>query len=446
MRSLDEYLKILNLVDKTNISKSDIDDSYKSLSKKFHPDTTSMAEAKDGHLFILLKEARDYVINNLDYVNEYLYNLDLKKDKRSDKEFVYDEAVNYYNEGLYDEAYKLFDLLNEFKDSRRYKIKSQAGIIFSRYKKAKEFFNQKKYEEALFNLNTIKGYEDVDDLINKCNEYILYQNIYNNALELFNNEQYLESHELFKKINYLDSKKMADKCLELDKCKKQYKKALDYFNDEKFDLARDIFKENLSYKDSKIMFEKSNKLFIEKNKYNDALTLINEGKYRQACDVLSFILDYKDSNNLLNKYKGMTENYMDSNYSNALFFLDNKDYINAHICLNKCIDYKDSRKLIIDNMFNYDADITLRDAKEYLDKIKLNKSIFGHNKQMSNIRKIRLKLNKIVDFKDTKLVLDKYDIISSSIKKLSYQKFAFLVVLLLITLIIIISILIANLI
>ena len=73
MRSLDEYLKILNLVDKTNISKSDIDDSYKSLSKKYHPDTTSMAEAKDGHLFILLKEARDYVINNLDYVNHHKF-------------------------------------------------------------------------------------------------------------------------------------------------------------------------------------------------------------------------------------------------------------------------------------------------------------------------------------------------------------------------------------
>ena len=71
--SIERYLKILLLDSHNTISVADIETNYKKLVKIYHPDTCIDAY-KDGKMFIEITNAKDYLINNINSVNEYIRN------------------------------------------------------------------------------------------------------------------------------------------------------------------------------------------------------------------------------------------------------------------------------------------------------------------------------------------------------------------------------------
>ena len=68
-----KYILLLELPLDKAISLDDIKRAYRRLSKKYHPDTASV-EYKDGKKFTELTRAKDYLIENLDYVNRIIAN------------------------------------------------------------------------------------------------------------------------------------------------------------------------------------------------------------------------------------------------------------------------------------------------------------------------------------------------------------------------------------
>ena len=68
-----KYILLLELPLDKAISLDDIKRAYIRLSKKYHPDTASV-EYKDGKKFTELTRSKDYLIDNLDYVNRIIAN------------------------------------------------------------------------------------------------------------------------------------------------------------------------------------------------------------------------------------------------------------------------------------------------------------------------------------------------------------------------------------
>jgi uncharacterized metal-binding protein YceD (DUF177 family)/uncharacterized protein YktA (UPF0223 family) len=65
------YLTLLELSTDLKINEEQVKTAYRQLSKIYHPDLSN-EKYKDGKKFIQLQEAKDYLINNLAYVNRLI--------------------------------------------------------------------------------------------------------------------------------------------------------------------------------------------------------------------------------------------------------------------------------------------------------------------------------------------------------------------------------------
>lgn len=68
---IEKYLKVLLLDSNQTITLEDIDNNFKKLSKIYHPDVCIKAY-KDGKMFILITEAKNYLSENITDVNQYI--------------------------------------------------------------------------------------------------------------------------------------------------------------------------------------------------------------------------------------------------------------------------------------------------------------------------------------------------------------------------------------
>jgi len=445
MKSIVDYLEILELNNLPKISVDDINNKFRQLSKKYHPDVTAINSYKDGNMFIEIKEARDYILSNLIFVNKYLENLEANRDKRTDKEYVYDTAVEYFKEEKYEEAYNLFDLLKEFKDSHSYKVKSQAHIIYDRYTMAQELYNQNKYADALHIFNTIKGYEDVNDIIEECKIKADLELKYNDAQDLLESESYMEAYDAFKAISgYKDSKEKASYAYKTYNQVINFDKAVDYFVNEKYEEALRLFELiGKDYLNVSEYIERTKDLLFKQTTYNDSLNLINEENYNEALVNLKKITPYKDSETLILKYEQQINTYLEDNYKNAVFFLNKGEYINAFVCLERCMDYKDADELYKENRSNYQNDLILNEIKEDLKKFRELEPKFSNNITISKLDKAIKKADRISAFKDGKIIGNELKIIREKFVKHSLKiliNVSLVITLILILVIIILSI------
>ena len=67
------YLNILELPNDKPITVDLVNEAYRKLSHIYHPDVAN-ARYKDGKKFVELKDAHDYLIENIDYVNGLIRN------------------------------------------------------------------------------------------------------------------------------------------------------------------------------------------------------------------------------------------------------------------------------------------------------------------------------------------------------------------------------------
>lgn len=160
---------------------------------------------------------------------------------------------------------------------------------------------------------------------------IIPNNIYKNAMELYNNEKYAEAKIIFMSLDdFSDSKQMALACDEAAN-EKLYLKAGTLFESKEYEEAIAIYETLGSYKDSEEM--------IKASRYAMAGILFEDKKYDEAIAIYEELDTYKDSKEMINSAKDMINA---DKYAAAEKAFDNQDYVNA-IKLYKALgDYKDS--------------------------------------------------------------------------------------------------------
>ena len=181
---------------------------------------------------------------------------------------------------------------------------------------------------------------------------VVYPNMqYKKAVEYYNSQKYTEALEIFGKI--VGKKSDAKSYI----TKTKYEIAKNYFNDGNYEKAITSFEELNGFEDSKEYIEKSEEGIKENEKaekYKEATELISSGEYDEALKTLKYIIGYKDTDSLK---KDCVEKY-----SNEL--LADKNY---EECIKICRE---------EHVYNgayhkscYYSGISLQDKKHYKDAV-----------------------------------------------------------------------------
>ncbi len=117
----------------------------------------------------------------------------------------YNEAIELYNAGQYEEAITAFEALDGYKDS-------VTQIVECKYQLALGLYNAGKYDEAITAFKALDRYKDSADQITKC-ETAIKDEKYNAAVECYNAGKYDEAITAFKVLNgYKDSTDQIENC------------------------------------------------------------------------------------------------------------------------------------------------------------------------------------------------------------------------------------------
>ena len=172
------------------------------------------------------------------------------------------------------------------------------------YRKAYEFGDK----------NQKKLLENINEYIKNKIEAKKNDEIYNEAIDLFENEEYNEAFDKFNSIsNYKDSNKKAEECIE-----KIYSEALDFKKENEFETAIKIFNGIINYKDSRKQIEECKNLKEEDDKeriYKQCIlkkevsTFLELTTMVAACKKLQSISGYKDADKLLVCYESLINDF-----------------------------------------------------------------------------------------------------------------------------------------
>ena len=198
----------------------------------------------------------------------------------------------------------------------------------SRYNKATELFESKKYTEAVEQLDKLSdGYKDVTELRRYYAAYADYEQ-----------GRYDKASPVFKNLgNFKDSRTMAGEC--------DYNIAVSLMRDGKYSDARTAFAVLGELKDSK---EK-----VKECDYEIALNLLEEKSYTEAFYAFAALPGYEHSDEMAKecRYRIAVEQY------------DKKDYEGARDGFSALEDFKDSETRVLD--CDYSIAMDLLEAKSY---------------------------------------------------------------------------------
>lgn len=122
------------------------------------------------------------------------------------------------------------------------KAGSTSGSYENKYDEAISLYNQEKYEEALDIFESLSGYRESSAYITKCKNQINEQK-YQQATSLLNSGKYDEAIALFEQLDsYKDSETQIEEC--------KYRKAKDLYSSNNLPDAYSLFLEISPYKDS----------------------------------------------------------------------------------------------------------------------------------------------------------------------------------------------------
>lgn len=307
------YLTLLELDIKTQISKEMVIDAYRKLAQIYHPDVAN-SRYKDGKKFIELQEAKDYLINNMSYVNslirtgfssattntkssnDYAYEKwkqeedrlrkqreeEEKKRKETEeiekkKVFSYEQAVSLFYKQRYNEAQKLFEKLEDYLDSKIY---------------LKKIENELSYDDLLKNIKEFSA----------TNSFTSLQNIIkiSNELRIFKFKDSFDIYDKYKDVYESRKKKIGIKTSFLVTCAILFIVFIAILS---MNVAREI-------------------------KYNELKNLIRN--YNNSSDVsrIEVLLDslpdnYKDIDELRKEYNEKFDNSYANLYSKLLTIISN---------------------------------------------------------------------------------------------------------------------------
>ncbi|MBQ2659139.1 MAG: PASTA domain-containing protein [Erysipelotrichaceae bacterium] len=166
----------------------------------------------------------------------------------------YEQAEEFLENRKYDEAIKIFNSLNGYKDSKE-------RVIETKYNKASTLLDEKKYEEAISIFKETEGYEDS---VEKKTEAI-----YEWGKELLENKEYDKAALEFGLIKeYQDSSELI--------YESRYQKAANLLENEEYDESIRLYNELGEYKDSAMKKGEAEKIkaantFVVPDLYNTSI-------------------------------------------------------------------------------------------------------------------------------------------------------------------------------
>lgn len=93
----------------------------------------------------------------------------------------YNKALGYYSTENYEDALKVFEKLDDYKDSKKYLEECKTKVNEQKYQKAVSLMNDGSYEDAITLFTELGGYSDSKENLEKCSQF-LEQNKKNDAV------------------------------------------------------------------------------------------------------------------------------------------------------------------------------------------------------------------------------------------------------------------------
>lgn len=194
--------------------------------------------------------------------------------------------------------------------------------------------NMKSYNEALDIFKSIGDYKDCYNYIKKIEKNI---DIYNNANELLENNQYELAMTEFRKI--IDFDNSNEKCNEA-----KYKYASYLYDKKEYTKSNQYFSELGHYLDSEERAKETLLLSVDEKKeqiYTEAKKYMNVGDYSNALDMFKKLRDYKDCEKKIKECEDMIKLY-----DQAVEYYNQKQYIHARSLFEKTRHFNDSKKFL----------------------------------------------------------------------------------------------------
>ena len=370
-----KYILLLELPLDKAISLDDIKRAYRRLSKKYHPDTASV-EYKDGKKFTELTRAKDYLIDNLDYVNRIIANGQINS--------TYSSSYSPFN--IFDDnndEFEDFDFSwfgtfyreqqrRHAEEERKRKAEEERKRREAEEKRRKEEYERRQREEAerkyQYSLKKTAILNDIKAIHSSLKKEDYFVNDYtqiNEDIMTFtrnvNNNIYSNIEGLTNAYNNLINKIKSIKTISQVKAQKRrrntivsclsaiaavvvfvvllfeiilptinYNKAVDLLEQNKYEEAGEIFEELDDFKDS------NEQVVIIDNelKYRNAVNLLNNNQLTEAKQIFVELNGYRDSNEKINAID------LELDYLQALDYYNNKNFSSAKLYFEKTPGYK----------------------------------------------------------------------------------------------------------
>ena len=120
----------------------------------------------------------------------------------------YNKAIDYMNDGNYEEAYDLFSELGSYQDSESLKIICANNLL---YEQAEEKFKNGDYRGAIEIYEMLNDFNDSKNKAAQCQQFINYDTaVYN-----FENEKFWDAYYMFDRLgDFKDSAERAQQCIQ----------------------------------------------------------------------------------------------------------------------------------------------------------------------------------------------------------------------------------------
>lgn len=202
------------------------------------------------------------------------------------KSSAYSEALELYNNGLYEEAMVVFDDLGDYSDASTYASTIDAFLIEreSKYEKGISYYERGAYGECVACLADISDYLDSKSYIDKSSEAI-----YQQASDHFNSGNYEKAKELLVQVpegasKYMDAELMLvdiDEIITEQTNAANYEYAVECYDNGDYETAQRVFIDLSNYEETGMYLSSIGEHF-----YKIAEELFDTNNYLECGNVL----------------------------------------------------------------------------------------------------------------------------------------------------------------
>lgn len=305
------YLTLLELDIKTQISKEMVIDAYRKLAQIYHPDVAN-SRYKDGKKFIELQEAKDYLINNMSYVNSLIRTgfSSATTNTKSSNDYAYEKWKQEEEFRRRQQEEERLRKQREEEEKRRKEAEEKRRREEEQRRQQEELKRKKlqeRKERALSDATNlsknIKKENYFDEDYKKINQFIML--FYN----YINENRYSSITDIDEKYNAL------------------LKSISDIKTIEQVNRAKKVKKITIASLTSAAVFILFMVILINviipSSKYNKAVNYYKSGEYSQAETLFNQLGDYKDAKSYL---EGIEDSKNCEKIANNFINSNEKDY------------------------------------------------------------------------------------------------------------------------